>query len=213
MIGFNKRMALLLVVVAASSILSASITIWFGVNFQTETKLYAGSDSLVRRVSLPYSINRLDEIRQFIVKSGGADDSVRVYVNDFLYITDVVKEKIFPTGLLRDQKDETQVMTVDQFIKQYARSLNPGRTGAFDASDALEVGWNHVVVEIGNMEGSCSFGNFDIIVNGESLPGFPTSLIPDQSDVRSIQHPLLDERFHEATYSICGRYVFQFFLD
>jgi hypothetical protein len=165
-------------------------------------------------LALPPGVNTKSEIRQFIISGHAADDYLRIYVNDELHITDVVKEKIFPPSLLESRLGEEKARKVRDFLRDYAAERNPARTGRFDAkAKLLEGGWNHVVVEIGNMESGCSFGSMDIEVNGMSVAGFPTSLLPSDDDVRNLLQPELYEDFSEATYSLCGRYIFQFKLD
>lgn len=151
----------------------------------------AASLGTIHSIRLPTTARRLVDLKSFTVSMDDVDDYGRVYVNNYVALTNDDDSNLFYTKV--DPKIS------ENFIHKITQRYNPNGKER-DVRYLLRKGHNSVVFEIENgVWGACG-ARLGLTANGQMLEGFPTYLPTAFNVERSARHTELFQRLRaEAT--------------
>lgn len=174
----------------------------------------------IELIRMPIGARRLRDIKTFVLNVGGPDDFGRVYVNNYLNISNEARDAVFFTSspMGKEARDKVIEKAVDR------AEFN---IGVKEVRKLLRQGKNYITLELENAIAAC-VTSIDITVNGKELEHFPQDP-PDgyyiEKDVSNL--PLL-KKFEAAstldatttkvgisplTDALCARRIWEFTLE
>jgi hypothetical protein len=186
-----------------------------------------GSLGTIEEIRLPAGTRTLQDIKTFLLKIQGPDDFGRVYVNNYLTISNEIfytsNSKEGPPGNLFFRRTASAQKERDVVLSHAVNRQNFAETEK-DIRSFLIHGRNYIVQELENATGPCTF-TMDMVVNGTELENFPHA-IPDQEFIDKGVRTTLSEKFAEGSEiskglsgidpfagALCARHVWEVTLD
>ncbi|MDE8762599.1 hypothetical protein PZB21_25845 [Rhizobium sp. CBK13] len=176
-------------------------------------KIDGGSIGVIESLRMPIGARSKADINTFQIENAGGDDYARVFVNNYLVLSDENPNKIFyfpAAGILNEKKRKKFLeMAVDR---------RENTSGVTDVTAYLKQGYNYIIVENENSTlGACSTG-ISISVNGQKLEGFPKSIPVRFTTEAAVLNSELVRRYKEVhlphlSNALCARRIFSVFLQ
>ncbi|AUW47172.1 hypothetical protein [Rhizobium leguminosarum] len=209
------------IALACSVLLLSVCTGWivspeFGLGIRSAAPASIDSDGgylgEIETLRMPIGARTKDDISTFKIENGGGDDYVRIYVNNYLVLSDESPERLFYMTAPGAQNEEVRKKFLEMAVdrREY-------RLGAVDIAPFLRSGYNYIVFENENSTlGACSTGVM-MSVNEQKLEGFPKQIPARFTAEASVLNASLVKRAKEAglphlNNALCARRVFSIYL-
>lgn len=160
----------------------------------------------LEHVRLPVGARHLDTIQTFEITMPGAEDYGRVFVNNYVVLSNERPDLTFyeqPKGFTPENT-------------QHSVNRKDLRLGAANVRPHLLRHQNYVIAELENAFLGCS-SNIDIVVNGIRLEHFPQIPLDHSYVEPEAVNSELKSRFEFVTgngikHSVCSRRIWEFYL-